>query len=146
MFLTRTLKAVAALVVVLVGALGFAAPAQAFWIDDEFETRANHDSGQPVLAYLDYVGTTRVDVRMYLSDRPGDAYCSAGYARLYNANWQQLGNTITIGSVCAGRTAWTPDKVITTGAGEIAFVQVSFDNARASAFCVRAYDGGEACH
>lgn len=140
----RAVKILSTFLLMLVGTVTLAAPAHAFSTDDTYETRARHNPGQPVLALLDYVGTTRVDVRMYLSDRPGDVYCTGGYARLFNANWQQLGNTIMVGSVCAGRTAWTPDKVITTGAGAIAFVQVSFDNAP-GAFCIRAYDGSEAC-
>lgn len=141
---TRTLKTISSLLLVLVGLVALAAPAHAFSADDYYETRAYHNSGQPVLALLDYVGTTRVDVRMYLSDKPGDVYCSKGYATLYDSGWRKLGNTIAIGSVCSGRTAWTPDKVITTGAGTIAFVQVSFSNAQ-GAFCIRASDGNEAC-
>ncbi|WP_167761986.1 hypothetical protein [Blastococcus sp. CT_GayMR19] len=142
---TRLLKVLSALLFALVAGITLAAPAQAFSTDDAFETRARHNTAQPVMALVDYVGTTRVDVRMYLSDRPGDAYCAAGYAKLLNAQFQQLGNTITIGTVCSGRTAWTPDKVITTGAGQIEYVEVFFDNALSHGRCIRGSDGPEVC-
>jgi hypothetical protein len=142
---TKLFKALSALLLPLVAGVILASPAQAFTIDDSFETRARHNTGQPVLAFVDYISPTRVDVRMYLSDRPGDVYCSAGYARLYNADDEQLGRTITVGSICRGQTAWTPDKPITTQAGQIAYVKVSFDNGLATGTCFRNSDGAENC-
>jgi len=88
---------------------------------DRFHVRGNNvvlDGG------IEFASTHRaVSVGGYVTDAPGDSYCTVLKTILYSQNMTQLGYTQTIGSVCNG-TAWVPAKRITTSAGDIARVVI----------------------
>lgn len=81
-----------------------------------FSGRGTYSTG-----YLTYTGTQVVVVDANVTDATGDAYCTTFKAAVYANNGAQLGNDITVGSVCSGRQAWLPSKRIsvTVAAGKI---------------------------
>jgi len=95
---------------------------------------------------VNYVGTRSVDVKAVVTDKAGDAYCTQVIVSLWNSNSNQLGNTITLGSVCRGETYAFPLKTINTSAGDIDMVLIGTNkgaggDALGTSKCYRNSDG-----
>lgn len=137
---------------ILVLTLGLVATAaHAFATDDAWDRSSS--SGARSYGAVDFVGTNRVDVVFGVRDAPGDAYCTTAKAELWandSRGYRKLGNTITIGSVCNGRTYTFPVKTITTQAGQIFEVRVIAERGSTGLavpmdVCRRLTDGAEGC-
>lgn len=126
MKLNRKLATAAiALTATLAGIGATATAASAAGVRQEFYSQGNGvildgSSGRGVT----FTSLRSVYVDMKLKDATGDAYCTTAKATLYDSNNNQLGNTITIGSVCSGQNLPLPGKTISTQAGNIDHVKI----------------------
>ena len=108
-----------------IGATATAASAMAGY-EDTFKQSRCSTSGycMSLDVGVNYNGARSVDVKAVVKDAGGDAYCTAVKARLFDSDGNQLGNIITVGSVCNGQTLALPLKPISTQAGDIASITV----------------------
>ena len=131
--LSRSLvRAFLALAASLAAVVSLSAPSHAIsQIDDQ--ARYGDGSGFSV----DYQGTRTVTVAAWIVDRPGDVYCTSAAVELKDANWSLIGQRVTLGSVCGGRTGFVERSITVTR--DIAIVYNTIGSN--SSFCLRASDG-----
>ena len=126
------LRALLVLAAALTAVLGISTPSQAI---SQIDDQARYGDGS--VFSVDYQGTRTVTVAAWIVDRPGDAYCTSAAVEIKDASWNIIGQRVTLGSVCGGRTGFVERTITVTRDLAIVYNVIGSNGSN----CLRASDG-----